>query len=42
MFFIRHVLTVFMNKRFIIVGILLGIVVAIAFYVGSPIFLGMG
>jgi hypothetical protein len=31
-----------MNKRFIIVGVLLGIIVAIAFYVGSPIFLGLG
>jgi len=31
-----------MNKRFVIVGIILGILVAAAFYVGSPIFLGRG
>jgi len=31
-----------MNKRFIIVGIVIGIIIAVAFYVGSPIFLGMG
>lgn len=31
-----------MNKRFIIVGIMLGVLVAIAFYVGSPMFLGFG
>lgn len=31
-----------MNKRFIIVGIILGVVIAIAVYVGSPMFLGMG
>jgi hypothetical protein len=29
-----------MNKRFIIIGILLGVIVAIAVYVGSPAFLG--
>jgi hypothetical protein len=29
-----------MNKRFIIVGIALGIIIAIAVYVGSPMFLG--
>jgi len=29
-----------MNKRFIIIGIGLGIIVAIAVYVGSPAFLG--
>jgi hypothetical protein len=28
------------NKRFIIVGIALGIIIAIAVYVGSPMFLG--
>lgn len=31
-----------MNKRFVIVGIILGVMIAIAFYVGSPIFLGLG
>jgi hypothetical protein len=31
-----------MNKRFIIVGIILGVIVAIAFYVGSPMFIGLG
>ena len=30
-----------MNKRFIIVGIALGIIIAIAVYVGSPKFLGL-
>jgi hypothetical protein len=29
-----------MNKRFIIVGIALAVIVAIAVYVGSPAFLG--
>jgi len=29
-----------MNKRFIIVGIALGIIVAIAVYVGSPALMG--
>jgi|TARA_B100000809_G_C14781368_1_gene403092 hypothetical protein len=29
-----------MNKRFIIVGIALGILVSIAFFVGSPMFGG--
>jgi hypothetical protein len=29
-----------MNKRFIIIGIILGVIVAAAFYVGSPMFLG--
>jgi hypothetical protein len=29
-----------MNKRFIILGIILGAIVAIAVYVGSPAFLG--
>jgi hypothetical protein len=29
-----------MNKRFIVVGILLGVIIAIAVLVGSPIFLG--
>jgi hypothetical protein len=29
-----------MNKRFIIIGVALGIIVAIAFYVGSPAFMG--
>ncbi len=31
-----------MNKRFVIVGIILGVIIAIAFYVGSPMFLGLG
>jgi hypothetical protein len=31
-----------MNKRFIIVGIILAAIIAIAVYVGSPMFLGMG
>jgi len=30
-----------MNKRIIIVGIVLGIVVALAFFMGSPMFGGM-
>jgi len=30
-----------MNKRFIAIGIILGIIVAIAVYVGSPMFMGM-
>lgn len=29
-----------MNKRFIIVGLVLGFIVAVAVYVGSPMFLG--
>ena len=29
-----------MNKRFIVVGIALGIIVSIAFFVGSPMFGG--
>jgi len=29
-----------MNKRFILIGVALGIVVAIAIYVGSPAFMG--
>ncbi len=29
-----------MNKRFILIGIALGIVVAVAIYVGSPAFMG--
>ena len=29
-----------LNKRFIIVGVVLGIIIAIAVYVGSPAFLG--
>lgn len=30
-----------MNKRFIMVGIALGVIIAIAVYVGSPMFLGL-
>jgi hypothetical protein len=30
-----------MNKRFIIIGIVLGVIIALAVYVGSPIFLGL-
>jgi hypothetical protein len=30
-----------MNKRFLIIGIVFGIIVAIAVYVGSPMFLGL-
>jgi len=30
-----------MNKRFVIVGILLGSMIAIAFFAGSPMFGGM-
>jgi hypothetical protein len=29
------------NKRFIIIGIVLGVIVAIAVYVGSPAFMGL-
>lgn len=28
------------NKRFIIIGIILGVIVTAAFFVGSPMFLG--
>ncbi len=31
-----------MNKRFIIIGLILGAMVVIAVYVGSPLFLGVG
>jgi len=30
-----------MNKRFVIVGIFLGTIIAIAFFAGSPMFGGM-
>jgi hypothetical protein len=30
-----------MNKRFIVIGIVFGIIVAVAVYLGSPMFLGM-
>jgi len=30
-----------MNKRFVIVGILLGTIITIAFFAGSPMFGGM-
>lgn len=29
-----------MNKRFIVIGIILGVIIAITVYVGSPAFLG--
>jgi hypothetical protein len=29
-----------MNKRFVLVGVILGIIVVIAVYIGSPAFLG--
>lgn len=31
-----------MNKRFIVVGIILATIIAIAVFVGSPMFLGWG
>jgi hypothetical protein len=31
-----------MNKRFIIIGVILGAILAAAFYVGSPMFIGLG
>jgi hypothetical protein len=30
-----------MNKRFIVIGIMFGIIIAIAVYLGSPMFMGL-